>query len=125
MAQYQDTIPRLLLEDADEALTRAAFDVIMPEAPAVHFIRGEELLYAVAKRGKLEKVEHLLDQQRASMLDELTVDRESRLAVSRSVRWLLKRVLSWGSGTESLTSLGLPRGAWQWFLPLDGLMAGP
>ena len=37
MAQYQDTIARLLLEEADEAVTRAALDVIMPVAPAVHF----------------------------------------------------------------------------------------
>ena len=33
----------------------------------------------VAKRGILELAEHLVDQHRASMMDELTVDRESRL----------------------------------------------
>ena len=47
VAQYQDTIARLLFEDADEAVTRAALDVIMPEAPEVHLIRGEGLLYVV------------------------------------------------------------------------------
>ena len=54
VAQYQDTIARLLFEDADEAVTRAALDVIMPVASAVHLIRGEWLLYVVVKRDMLE-----------------------------------------------------------------------
>ena len=54
MAQYQDTIARLLLEEADEAVTRAALDEMMPVAPAAHVLRGEELLHVVAKRGILE-----------------------------------------------------------------------
>ena len=77
VAQYQDTIARLLFEDADEAVTRAALDVIMPVASAVHLTRGEGLLYVVAKCDMLEIAKHLVDQHRASMLDELTVDRES------------------------------------------------
>ena len=51
----------------------------MTVAPAVHFIRGKGLLNVVAKRGKIELAKHLVDQHRASMMDELTVDRESRL----------------------------------------------
>ena len=48
-------------------------------APTVHFTRGEGLLHVVAKRGMLEIAKHLVDQHRASMLDELTVVRETPL----------------------------------------------
>ena len=82
MAQFLDTIARLLFEDADEAVTRAALGVVMPVASAAHLIRGEELLYVVAKRDMLEIAKHLVDQHRASMLDELTVDRESPLQLA-------------------------------------------
>ena len=82
VAQYQDTIARLLFEGADEAVTRAAVDVTMPVASALHLLRGEELLYVVVKCDMLEIGKHLVDQHRASMLDELTVDRESPLKLA-------------------------------------------
>ena len=112
-------------------MTRAALDVIMPEAPAVHFIRGGEVLYAVAKRGKFEKVEHLVDQQRASVLDELTVDRESplqlaaqacRLAVCQMV---VEACVLMGIRNRKFVITWAPAGALVMVLPLDGLMAGP
>ena len=61
MAQYQDTITRLLLEEADEAVTRADLDEMMPVAPAAHVLRGEGLLHVVVKRGILEIAKHLVD----------------------------------------------------------------
>ena len=53
------------------------------------------------------KAKHLVDQHRASMLDELTVDRESPLQLAGQAGHLAvcqmlveAGVLSWGSGTE-------------------------
>ena len=48
MAQYQDTIARLLLEEADEAVTRVALDEMMPVAPAA---RSSVILHEVLLRG--------------------------------------------------------------------------
>ena len=61
MAQYQDTITRLLLEEADEAVTRADVDEMLPVAPAAHVLRGEELLHVYSKRAVLEIAKHLVD----------------------------------------------------------------